>query len=181
MKSMVSKVAAVVMLAATTGVGARAQFSTACTDATLKGDYSVTISGQIFLPGGVVVQRLGINITHFDGAGHLSQEDLVLSSPNAPAPLGVPPKNASGFQIDETGTYTVNPDCTGMLTINFPNLTTSTGGSVKGAVISAHFTISDSGRAVHILVTSLTPPGAPGPVPALISSEGRKIGPIEQD
>jgi len=170
MKSMVSKVAAVVMLAATTGVGARAQFSTACTDATLKGDYSVTISGQIFLPGGVVVQRLGINITHFDGAGHLSQEDLVLSSPNAPAPLGVPPKNASGFQIDETGTYTVNPD-----------LTTSTGGSVKGAVISAHFTISDSGRAVHILVTSLTPPGAPGPVPALISSEGRKIGPIEQD
>src|SRR5215469_1812333 len=181
MKSMIWKVAAVLVLAATLGVAARAQFSTACTDAILKGDYSVTISGQIFLPGGVVVQRLGINITHFDGAGHLVQEDLVLSSPNAPAPPGVSPTNAAGFHIDETGTYTVNPDCTGALTINFPNLTTPGGGTVKGAVISAHFTISDSGRAVHILVTSLTPPGAPGPVPALISSEGRKIGPVEQD
>jgi len=178
---MIWKAAWGAMLAATACAGAQAQFSAACTDATLKGDYSVTISGQIFLPGGVVVQRLGINITHFDGAGHLVQEDLVLSSPNAPAPPGVSPTNAAGLHIDETGTYAVNPDCTGALTINFPNLTTPGGGSVKGAVISAHFTISDGGRAIHILVTSLTPPGAPGPVPALISSEGHKVGPIEQD
>jgi hypothetical protein len=168
------------MLAATACAGARAQFSTACSDATLKGDYAFTISGQIFLPGAVVVQRLGIAMMHFDGGGHFVQEDLVLSSPNAPAPPGVSPTNAAGFRIDETGTYTVNADCTGTFTIDFPNLTTPAGGIVKGAVITVHFTISDGGRSVHTVVTSLTPPGAPGPVPALISSEGHKVGPIEQ-
>ena len=52
---------------------------------------------------------------------------------------------------------------------------------MKGAVIKVHFVLSNFGRSVHTVVTSLTPPGAPGPVPALISSEGRKVHPIEED
>ena len=109
------------------------------------------------------------------------QEDLVLSSPNAPPAPGVAPTNAEGFHTNETGTYTVNLDCTGTFTINMPNLTTAAGGSVKGAVIKVHFVLSNFGRSVHTVVTSLTPPGAPGPVPALISSEGHKVHPIEED
>jgi len=147
----------------------------------LTGDYAFTVSGQLFLPNGTVVQRLGIGIVHFDGKGNFTQEDLVLSSPNAPPPPGVGPTNAEGFNIDEKGTYTVHADCTGAFTIEFPELKTPTGGSVKGAVISVHFVIDNGGRAFHTVVTSLTPPGAPGPVPALIHSDGHKVSATEEN
>ena len=181
MRSLYWKVTLAAVLAATMCLTAKAQNLGGCSDATLQGDYAFTVSGQIFLPTGLVVQRQGIALTHFDGHGNLMQEDLVLSSPNAPPAPGVAPMNAEGFNINEAGTYTVNADCTGTFTINMPNLTTTAGGSVKGAVIKVHFVLSNFGRSVHTVVTSLTPPGAPGPVPALISSEGHKVHPIEED
>jgi hypothetical protein len=150
-----------------------------CTNATLRGDYAFTVSGQIFLPNGTVVQREGIAMTRFDGAGNLSQVDFVLSSPNAGAPPGSAPVDPiTGFHTQETGTYTVYSDCTGTFTITFPSLTTATGGSIPGAIIVVKFVLSDSGRSIHSVVTSLTPPGAPGPVPALIRSEGHKLRPV---
>ena len=183
MRSFFWKAAIVVGLTATMCMTTKAQISDndGCSDATLRGDYGFTVSGQVFLPTGLVVQRLGVAMTHFDGHGNLVQEDLVLSSPNAPHAPGASPTNAAGFNINETGTYTVNADCTGTFTINMPNLTTSAGGTVKGAVITVHFVLSNRGRSVHTVVTSLTPPGAPGPVPVLISSEGHKLGRIEED
>jgi hypothetical protein len=154
----------------------------ACSNATLSGDYAFTISGQIFIPNGPVIQREGIAMTHFDGAGGLTQVDLVFSSPNAAPPAGTSPTDpVTGFHTHETGTYTVHSDCTGTFTINFPNLTTPAGGMIRGAVIVAKFVLSHGGRAIHTIVTSLTPPGAPGPVPALIRSEGRKLGSVNED
>jgi hypothetical protein len=38
----------------------------------------------------IAVQREGVAMTHFDGAGNLWQVDFVLSSPNAPAPRACP-------------------------------------------------------------------------------------------
>lgn len=153
-----------------------------CTDATLNGDYAFTISGQIFIPNGPVIQREGIAMTHFDGAGKLTQVDVVLSGPNAAPPPGVAPTDpVTGFHTQETGTYTVHSDCTGTFTVNFPPFTTSTGGSVPGATIVVKFLLSNGARAIHTIVTSLTPPGAPGPVPALIRSEGHKLGSVLQD
>jgi len=147
-----------------------------CSNATLHGDYAFTVSGQFFLPSGVVVQREGIAMTHFDGAGGLTQVDYVLSSPNAPAPPGTSPTDpVTGFHTQEKGMYTVHSDCTGTFTIVNPDLTTPSGGSVKGAVIVVRFALSNGGRSIHTVVTSLTPPGAPGPVPALIRSEGHKL------
>jgi len=183
MRSFYWKVLLAAGLAAALSVTAKAQNldNDGCSDATLKGDYGFTVSGHVFLPTGLVVQRLGVAMTHFDGHGTLTQEDLVLSSPNAPPPPGVSPTDAAGFNINETGTYAVNMDCTGTFTINMPNLTTPAGGTVKGAVITVHFVLSNLGRSVHTVVTSLTPPGAPGPVPVLISSEGHKLGRIEED
>ena len=159
---------------------ANAQVNDRCTDATLKGGYAFTISGQFFLPSGAAVLREGVALTHFDGAGNLWQEDLVLSSPNAPPPPGVSPTNSvNGFHNEETGTYKVNSDCTGTFTINFPALTNpSTGVMTPGAIIVTSFVLSDHGRAIHTIVTSLTPPGAPGPVPTLIRSEGHKLDPV---
>lgn len=160
---------------------AQAQDDDRCTDATLAGKYAFTVSGQIFIPTGPgtfhTIQREGVAMTHFDGFGNLSQVDLVLSDPNAPPPPGLAPVDqATGFHTEEKGTYTVNGDCTGNFTIKFPPFTNpQTGQMTPGAIISVHFVLSDHGRAIHAIVTSLTPPGAPGPVPALIRSEGHKL------
>ena len=147
-----------------------------CTNSTLKGDYAFTVSGQIFIPGATAIQREGVAMTHFYGDGRLSQVDFVLSSPNASAPPGIPPINEAGFQYNETGHYTVHADCTGTFTLNFPELTDPiTGKTTPGAIIVTKFVISNGGRAIHTVVSSLTPPGAKGPVPALIRSEGHKL------
>jgi hypothetical protein len=161
---------------------ARAQDNDGCTNAMLNGDYAFTISGQIFIPNGPTVQREGVAMTHFDGAGNLSQVDFVLSSPNAAPPPGPSPTDSTtGFHNDEKGTYTVNSDCTGHFEIDNPPITTPSGVTVKGAIIHVMFVVSNHGRAIHTIVTSITPPGAPGPVPALIRSEGYKLGRVDGD
>ena len=157
---------------------ARAQVQDGCSNSTLKGDYAFTVSGQIFLPTGVIVQREGIAMTHFNGEGKLTQIDFVLSDPMAPPPPGVPPLDELKFQIDETGTYSVRADCTGTFTIDFPDLTNEAGQKVPGAQITTNFVLSDGGRAIHTIVTKLIPPNASAPVPALIRSEGHKLGPV---
>lgn len=158
---------------------AQVQDNDGCSNSTLKGDYAFTVSGQIFLPTGVIVQREGIAMTRFDGEGGLTQIDFVLSDPSAPPPPGVPPLDALKFQINETGTYSVRADCTGTFTIDFPELKNPTTGVVtNGAKITTNFVLSDGGRAIHTIVTSLVPPGASAAVPALIRSEGHKLGPV---
>ena len=161
--------------------GAKAQSgdNDGCSNATLTGDYAFTVSGQIFVPNGPTIQREGIAMTHFDGAGNLSQVDFVLSSPNAVAPPGfsLPTDAVTGFNIQEKGAYTVYSDCTGTLTVNFPPATSHIG-PIPGAVLVAKFVLSNGGRSIHTIVTSLTPPGAPGPIPALIRSEGHKLRPL---
>jgi hypothetical protein len=161
-------------------VGIRAQ-ETNCQSSMLKGDYAFTVSGQIFtsvkaMDGTVttlVVQRDGIAMTHFDGEGHLSQVDFVLSSPNVPVPVPPPPAPptdpVTGFHDMEMGTYTVFTDCTGTFTIDSPK---------TSPVVVVKFALSDGGRSIHAIVTSLTLPGATAPTPALIHSEGHRLGRI---
>jgi hypothetical protein len=151
-----------------------------CSDATLYGDYAFTVSGQLFLPTGASVLRQGVALTHFDGAGHLTQLDMVLSSPNAAAVPGAPVDSESGFHDQETGTYTVHADCTGTFSVQFPP-NVSSSGTIAGAKLTALFVLSDHGRDLDTIVTSITPPGAPGPVPALIHSEGHKLGVVDAE
>jgi len=167
----------------TTGAVLKAQDNDGCSNSTLKGDYAFTVSGQLFLPGSngavLTVQRDGIAMTHFDGVGNLSQVDFVLSSPNAPAPPGPPPTDPiTGFHIEEKGTYTVYADCTGTFTIQNPDFV---GTAIPGPVITVKFVLSNGGRSIHTVVTSLIPPGAKEPVPALIHSEGHKLGRIREE
>jgi hypothetical protein len=161
----------------------RAQDNDGCTNATLMGDYAFTISGQVFLPTGTVVQREGIAMTHFDGAGGLTQVDLALSSPNAPPPAGVSPTDpVTGFHTHESGTYTVHADCTGTFTINFHDMTDPTTLlPVSDQIIVASFVLSNHGRAIHTIVTSLTPAGRTTPANVLIRSDGYKLGPVAQN
>lgn len=160
------------------GTGAWAEENRGCSDATLYGEYAFTVSGQIFLPSGASILRQGVALTHFDGAGHLTQVDEVLSSPNATVVPGAPVDPVTGFHDQEAGTYTVYGDCTGIFTVQFPPNVSSTG-TVPGAKLTARFVLGNHGRDIDTIVISITPPGAPGPVPALIRSEGHKLGLIE--
>jgi hypothetical protein len=74
----------------------------------------------------------------------------------------------------ETGTYVVDPDCTGSMTINL-NVPGGGGGQIK-----ILFVISDGGRHIHEVVSELTPPFAPGTVSVQTSADDWKVGP-EQD
>jgi len=47
-----------------------------CSNATLKGDYGFTISGFQPNPDGSTSPIKGVAITHFDGAGKLTQRDF---------------------------------------------------------------------------------------------------------
>ena len=178
MRSTFRKIALVAAFAASAIPMARAQSTDndSCTNATVSGDYAFTISGQIFIPNGPTIERKGIAMMHFDGVGGFTQVDFVLS--NVPPPGTSPTDPVTGFHTEEKGTYTVHSDCTGTFTIQMPDVTTPSGGTISGAIIVVKFVLSHGGRAIHAIVTSLTPPGAKGPVPALIVSEGHKLGSV---
>jgi hypothetical protein len=140
-----------------------------CSNATLLGAYAFRISGEIFVPGTntIAMYRDGVAMTHFNGMGGLTQEDwLVGNGVSDPPPT-------PGFHGNETGTYTVNSDCTGNATINFP----IPPGGTSGAVIALKFVLGDHGRVIHTIVTSLRPPNTPPGtnVPANIHTDAEKL------
>ena len=73
-----------------------------CSDRTLRGDYAFAIDGTIFAAPGPLLLR-GVAMTHFDGHGNLSQVDFTTLNGVATGPDWRP----------GTGTYEINPDCTG--------------------------------------------------------------------
>ena len=100
----------------------------------------------------------------FDGQGNLTQRDYQgdnLAGPDF-SPVG-----------QETGTYQVNSDCTGSMTINLnvPNVPSGT----SSGVIDIMFVISDGGRHIHEVVSQFTPPGASGPVSNQSSADDWKV------
>jgi hypothetical protein len=160
--------AALALTALISGTALAQSIDSGCTTNTLSGEYAFRVAGQIYGPGGVVAQqRDGVALTHFDGAGHLTQVDWVMSN-GSPLPG---PTDKAGFHTFETGTYTVNSDCTGAAEINFPAPPGST-----GAVINLMFVLSNHARTIHTIVSQLIPPGSTTPVPVSIHSDGEKLG-----
>ena len=110
-----------------------------CSDATLKGDYAFSVltivAAEPAGPG--VVVGLGT----FDGRGGFKQTDF---PGNGGTDMGL-----TAFRTGQTGNYTVDPNCTGFMTINL--------GSKVGVVENA-FVISNGGRAVHAVIAALTAP-----------------------
>jgi hypothetical protein len=80
-----------------------------CSNRTLRGDYGFAIGGTIFAGPNQILLR-GVAMTHFDGHGDLSQVDFATRN-------GVP---ISTDWRPATGTYEINPDCTGTAEIQ-PN------------------------------------------------------------
>jgi hypothetical protein len=83
-----------------------------CSDRTLYGNYGSSSQGSILPAPGVSLPFVGVTLTHFDGRGDLSwvEHTVVNGAPLSP-----------GFTVRATGTYAVNPDCTGSMTVNTPN------------------------------------------------------------
>jgi hypothetical protein len=140
-----------------------------CSNATLRGDYAFRISGETFVPGSNTIDKYtdGVAMTTFDGMGGLTQEDWIMRN-------GVSdPPPTPGFHGNETGTYTVNADCTGHAEIDFP----IPPGGTSGAVITLKFVLGDHGRVIHTIVTSSRPPNTPPGtnVPTNIHSDAEKL------
>jgi hypothetical protein len=134
-----------------------------CTTETLKGDYGFTISGQI-LGGPAPGPVSGIALTTFDGQGNLKQSDFVVKS-------GAPAGPSNAFRTGEYGTYTVNSDCTGTATIQFPDAT-------PAQEIVLMFVVTNHGRGIRTVVSALyVGPGIDSmtPTPAQIASEATKV------
>ena len=127
MKFRISLVLVTLALAASSTVTAQA----GCTDLTIKGSYAFTVHGQILTPNGPLLVD-GIARTTFDGNGNLTQVDAVAI--NGHIPLVWRPG---------TGTYTVNSDCTGTMTL------INTGQPTLHLAIL----VSQSGNHIHTVVT----------------------------
>jgi hypothetical protein len=102
-----------------------------CTDSTIKGSYAFTIHGQILTPGGPLLVD-GIAKTTFDGNGELIQVSAVAINGNIPL-----------IWSPSSGTYTVNSDCTGTMSL------ISTGQPTLHLAIL----VSQSGNHIHTVVT----------------------------
>ena len=155
---------------------AQASDNDGCELSTLKGDYAFRISGQVFNSNGAIVNQTdGIAMQHFDGKGGLTQVDFVFG--NGVLDPG-PADPTTGFKINETGTYQVNSDCTGSETINFPPPPVP---GLSGTVIKVMFVLSNHGRTMHQIVSSLTPPGPTGnqvAIPVNVHADGEKLGSV---
>lgn len=103
MKSRISLFLLTLALAASSTMTAHAS---ACSNLTIKGTYAFTLHGTVFLSNGFTLLIDGIAKQTFDGRGNLTQLDAVATNGNM----------APGWRPG-TGTYFVNPDCTGTQTI----------------------------------------------------------------
>jgi hypothetical protein len=104
-----------------------------CSNRTLFGNYGFALEGEILGPG---LQFRGVVLQHYDGRGHLRQVDHVVTN-------GMPPTEE---WTPGTGTYTVNPNCTGKAVINVPGNPLSP--------INLHFVVVRGGKEIHQVVDS---------------------------
>ena len=119
----------VIILALATSFTASAHAS-GCTNMTIKGTWVNSLHGQIFLPDGTSVILTGVTKTTYDGLGNSTLLDA--SGVNGNVPVG---------WRTGSGSYTVNPDCTGTETISFPGQPD----------IHAQFVVAQSGNKLHFV------------------------------
>jgi hypothetical protein len=135
--------AAAIILRALTGTawagGSDDQF--VCSNATLKGDYAFSVLTIVEAPPGGPNVVVGLGT--FDGRGGFKQIDY---PGNGATDMNLDEK----FRTGQTGSYKVNPNCTGFMTIDIVQ---------AGLVIENAIVISNGGRAIHGVVASGTVSG----------------------
>jgi hypothetical protein len=102
-----------------------------CSNRTLRGDYGFSIDGQILAGPSPILVR-GVAMTRFDGQGNLSQVDFVTLN-------GV---GGTDWR-PATGTYDLNPDCTGTMELDFPD---------PSPTLRLRLVVVDRGREIRTVV-----------------------------
>ena len=83
-----------------------------CSDRTIAGDYGFVAEGVLLPAPGVSLQFRSTGVAHFDGKGNLTWVEHTIIDGVLQQP---------GFGTTATGTYSVDPDCTGTAIANTPN------------------------------------------------------------
>ena len=120
--------------------------ASACSNSTIRGRYAFTIHGQVFLPNGTTLLIDGLAKTTFDGNGNLTQLDAIAVNGNV----------APGW-ASNTGTYSVNSDCTGTFTVTNGNqppvhlqmIVAQSGNTIHDMVIDPGFATTAEGERVR--------------------------------
>jgi hypothetical protein len=121
--------------------------ATSCSNSTIRGSYAFTIHGTLFLPDGSTLLVDGIDKVTFDGKGNFTQVDAVAMNGKLDAPGWRP----------GTGTYSVEPDCTGTQIITVPGLpdlhlqfiVAQSGNTIHQIVIDPGFATTAEGERIH--------------------------------
>ena len=121
-------IAAVTALALGLAPAAKAD-NKGCSNISLKGTFAHRASGFVTAPPEMAGPFAGVGTDTFDGTGGITGS----------ATLSI---NGNIVPLTETGTYKVNPDCTGTYTV------TSDGGST-----TAFFVITDGGNEIQAICT----------------------------
>jgi hypothetical protein len=106
-------------------------FASECSNSTIQGAYAFTIHGQVFLPNGAALLIDGLAKTTFDGKGNVTQLDAVATNGNV----------APGWR-NSTGTYSLDPDCTGTFTVS----------NGDQPPIHTQIIVAQSGNTIHAIV-----------------------------
>jgi hypothetical protein len=154
-------------LAVVVGLGgtAAAQGHPACSHVTLGGAWGYTETGSVIAPaptgGTVVVAAAAVGLYEFDRAGNF---------------VGDQNSSANGAVGHDTkqGTYAINPDCTGTLT-----LTAYRDGAPQRLSVWA-FVIVDNGREMRAIMTSMTLPNGV-PLSPILTMTARRVNPGRAD
>lgn len=139
-----------ILLLAASAVWAQDYTEPACGNGSLAGDYGFSITGTRPsgpVPGAPIETVVGVAMTHFDGNGNLTQTDNIHGS-------------ISGFTTPDrlgSGTYTVNADCSGTMTLSSPGSPT----------LTLLIVVVDNGNEVRTAVVA--------PPPVVVTSNGRKV------
>ena len=143
MKSCISLFLLTLALAASSTLTLHAS---ACSNSTIRGTYASTIHATIFLPDGSTLLLDGLAKQTFDGNGNFTQVDAVAANGNL----------TPGWRPG-SGTYSVNPDCTGTQTIVIPGnpdlhtqfIVSQSGNMIRGMVIDPGFASTAEGERVR--------------------------------
>ena len=96
----------------------------------------------------------------FDGQGNFTRVDYNVGN-GIPANTASTPVNGSGFRTGQTGTYSIDEDCTGQIVV-----------SVNGAMITLQVVVGDLGLSARAIVASEHVPGFANPPPGTSCSSG---------
>ena len=134
---------------------ATAQAADTCDASALQGQYAFKVQGEnvgVLDSGGVVhpfaspLKVTAVGQFTFDGSSTFTRTDFNVSN-GAPTITATTPLTSNGFRTGQTGTYTVDADCTGKILLEVPG----------GREIHIAIAVVENGQGVYGVVEAAVP------------------------